>query len=141
MLRAPDGNEALLVNILYVPLLGVNLLSGRKLCQRGLIRHFNERHLWLDDKQGKRVIQAKEYRGVYIVLAITKGFEETAFTITCYLTYPATLTYLALPATKGAKGAKDPIQPPVQAEDAKLQPEFPLAPLKKRQLDKFEYDL
>ena len=32
MLRVPDGNEALLVNILYVPLLRVNLLSGRKLC-------------------------------------------------------------------------------------------------------------
>ena len=82
MLRAPDSNEALLVNILYIPSLGVNLLSGRKLCQRGLIRHFNERHLWLDDKQGNRVIQAKEYGGVYIVLAITKGFEETAFTVT-----------------------------------------------------------
>ena len=141
MLRVPDGNEALLVNVLYIPLLGVNLLSGRKLCQRGLIGHFNERYLWLDNKQGKRVIQAKEHRGVYIVSAITKGFEETAFTVTCYLTYPATLTYLALPATEGAKGAEDPVQPPVQAKDAKLQPEFPLAPLKKRQLDKFEYDL
>ena len=93
VLRAPDGNEALLVNVLYVSSLEVNLLSGRKLCQRGLIGHFNERHLWLDDKQGKRVIQAKEYRGVYIVSAITKDFEETAFTITCYLIYPATLTY------------------------------------------------
>ena len=51
------------------------------------------------------------------------------------------LTYLALLATKGAKAAKDPIQLLVQAKDAKLQPEFPFAPLKKRQLDKFEYDL
>ena len=109
MLRVPDGNEALLVNVLYVPSLGVNLLSGRKLCQRGLIRHFNERHLWLDNKQGKRVIQAKEYRGVYIISAIIKGFEETAFTITYYLTYLATLTYLALPATKGAEAAEDPV--------------------------------
>ena len=32
VLRVLDGNQALLVNILYVPLLGVNLLSGRKLC-------------------------------------------------------------------------------------------------------------
>ena len=113
MLRVLDSNEALLVNVFYIPLLGVNPLSGRKLCQRGLIRHFNERHLWLDNKQGKRVIQAKEYRGVYIVLVIIKGFEETAFTITYYLTYPAMLTYLALPATKGAEAAKDPVQPPV----------------------------
>ena len=82
MLRVPDSNEAFLVNILYILLLGVNLLSGRKLCQRGLIGHFNEHYLWLDDKQGNRVIQAKEYRGVYIVSAITKGFEETAFTVT-----------------------------------------------------------
>ena len=81
-MRAPDSNEALFINILYVLLLGVNLLSKRKLCQRGLIGHFNEHYLWLDDKQGNRVIQAKEYRGVYIVLAIIKGFEETAFTIT-----------------------------------------------------------
>ena len=82
MLRTLDGNEALLVNVLYVPLLRVNLLSERKLCQRGLIGHFNEHYLWLDDKQGNRVIQAKEHRGVYIVSTITKGFEETAFTIT-----------------------------------------------------------
>ena len=103
MLRAPDSNEALLVNVFYIPLLGVNLLSGRKLCQRGLIGHFNEYYLWLDDKQSNRVIQAKEYRGIYIVLVITKGFEETAFTITeslYQLTYLASLTYLALPAAK-----------------------------------------
>ena len=103
MLRVPDSNEALLVNILYIPLLGVNLLSGRKLCQKGLIGHFNKHYLWLDDKQGNRVIQAKEYRGVYIVSVITKGFEETAFTITeslCQLTYLASLTYLALPAAE-----------------------------------------
>ena len=31
VLRAPDSNEALLVNVLYILLLGVNLLSGRKL--------------------------------------------------------------------------------------------------------------
>ena len=113
MLRAPNGNEALLVNVLYIPLLGVNLLSGRKLCQRGLIGYFNKHYLWLDDKQGNRVIQAKEYRGVYIVLAITQGFEETAFTITeslCQLTYLASLTYLALPA---AEAAEVPVQLPL----------------------------
>ena len=45
MLRVPNGNEALLVNVLYVLLLGVNLLSRRKLCQRGLIGHFNKHYL------------------------------------------------------------------------------------------------
>ena len=45
MLRVPDSNEALFVNVLYVPLLGVNLLSRRKLCQRGLIEHFNKHYL------------------------------------------------------------------------------------------------
>ena len=45
VLRAPDSNKALLVNVLYVPLLGVNLLSRRKLCQRGLIGHFNKHYL------------------------------------------------------------------------------------------------
>ena len=72
---------------------------------------------------------------------ITQGFEETAFTVTeslCQLTYLASLTYLALPA---AEAAEAPVQPPLQAEDASIQPEFPLAPSKKRQLDKFEYDL
>ena len=115
VLRAPNSNEALLVNVLYIPLLGVNLLSGRKLCQRGLIGHFNKHYLWLDDKQGNRVIQAKEYGGVYIVSAITQGFEETAFTVTespCQLTYLASLTYPALPASEA------PFQAEIQAEDA-----------------------
>ena len=140
VLRVPDSNEALLINVLYILLLGVNLLSGRKLCQRGLIGHFNKHYLWLDDKQGNRVIQAKEHRGVYIVLVITKGFEETAFTVTeslYQLTYLASLTYLALPAAKAP--AQD--KPPIQAKDTNIQPKLPLAPLKKRQLDEFEYDL
>ena len=66
--------------------------------------------------------------------AIIKGFEETAFTIT---ESPCQLTYLALPAVEAP--AQD--KPSIQAEDTNIQPEFPLAPLKKRQLDEFIYDL
>ena len=32
VLRVPDSNEALFVNVLYILLLGINLLSRRKLC-------------------------------------------------------------------------------------------------------------
>ena len=66
--------------------------------------------------------------------AIIKGFEETAFTITESL---CQLTYLALPAAEAP--AQD--KPSIQAEDTNIQPELPLAPLKKRQLDEFIYDL
>ena len=31
-MRVLDSNESLLINILYIPLLEVNLLSRRKLC-------------------------------------------------------------------------------------------------------------
>ena len=71
MLRVPDSNEALLVNVLYVPSLGVNLLSGRKLCQRGLIGHFNERHLWLD---WVRLITIRD--NCYLVLSTWKKIVE-----------------------------------------------------------------
>ena len=64
--------------------------------------------------------------------AITKGFEETAFTVTESLYQ---LTYPALPASEA------PFQAEIQAEDANTQPELPLAPSKKRQLDEFIYDL
>lgn len=77
-LHAKDGGSVLLSDVLYVPTLGVNLLSGRKMCAEGLKGSFNDKAMYF--KLGKkRVIKAKESGGVYIVSHIAPGFAESAY--------------------------------------------------------------
>ena len=76
----------------------------------------------------------------FLDLNVLFSGSETVFTITeslYQLTYLASLTYLTLSAAKAPAQNK----PSIQAKDTNIQPKLPLAPLKKRQLNKFEYDL
>ena len=77
-LVCPDGSSMLLANVLYVPKIGVNLLSVRRLCQSGLSFTGNDKKLYLMD--GKRkIIRAKMQNGLYVVSHIADGYEENAF--------------------------------------------------------------
>ena len=49
------------------PKLGVNLLSGRRMCEKGLIGSFDQHGLKMHDKQGKEIMEARQRGGVYIV--------------------------------------------------------------------------
>ena len=71
----------LLLDILYIPGLGVNLLSTRHMCQAGLKAQFNNTYIHF--KLGrKKVIKATMNNGLYIVTHVAKGFEKTAFILT-----------------------------------------------------------
>jgi hypothetical protein len=69
----------ILKNILYILRLGINLISNRHIYKirnlKGLF-DLESIHFKLEKK---RVIIAKIYNGLYIVIYITKDFRETAF--------------------------------------------------------------
>jgi hypothetical protein len=49
-----DGSKMTLANVLYIPGLGVNLLSGRRICEAGLTGQFTKSHMYF--KCGKNKI-------------------------------------------------------------------------------------
>ena len=61
---------------LYVPALGVNLLSIRRLCEIRLQGSFDEGALYIRDRQGRLVIRALVCNGVYIVDKVKEGLDE-----------------------------------------------------------------
>jgi hypothetical protein len=65
------GGRFRLKDVLLVPKLGVNLLSGRKLCSAGLRGSFNAQSMWYSDEDGNLVLLAKEKGGIYILDSIS----------------------------------------------------------------------
>ena len=78
VIKDKHGNRGFLTSVLYVPKLGVNLLSGRRMCEKGLIGSFNQHGLRMHDKQGKEILEARQRGGVYIVERIAKDLDEFA---------------------------------------------------------------
>ena len=78
IMRDEKGNSVKLSSVLYVPNLGVNLLSGRRMCEKGLRGSFNEHSLLMHDSKGKLLLEAGESGGVYIVKKVAKGLDEFA---------------------------------------------------------------
>jgi hypothetical protein len=81
------GGRFRLKDVLLVPELGVNLLSGRKLCKAGLRGSFNSQNMYYLDKDRKTVLHAKERGGIYILDSISLKLAHTksnpqAFTAT-----------------------------------------------------------
>lgn len=72
-----NGGMVLLSKTLYVPGLGVNLLSGRKICEAGLKGRFNSDRMYFR-KNGINIIKAKMDRGIYMISDIAKGYEDVA---------------------------------------------------------------
>ena len=73
-----DGSSTWLSDVLLVPNLGVNLLSGRRICATGLKGRFDSRTMRF--KLGKKtIITATMDDGLYVVSHIADGCQETAF--------------------------------------------------------------
>ena len=90
IMRAKDGNTATLSSVLFVPNLGVNLLSVRRLCEHGLVGGFSQKKLWLNNVNGKQALNAKARGGVYIVEELAINIDEHALMSTqTELGYPA----------------------------------------------------
>jgi len=80
VMRVPGGSSVMLAKTLYVPNLGVNLLSGRRLVQAGFDGTFDEQGLYLVDPESReRVISATLKGGVYIVSYIANKLVDRAF--------------------------------------------------------------
>jgi hypothetical protein len=78
-MRVGSGGSALLSDVLYVPKLGVNLLSSRKICSgKGVLGSFDNKTMYFK-KGNKTLIRADISGGIYIVSWIRKGLDETAF--------------------------------------------------------------
>ena len=68
VMRAKDGNSTVLPKVLFVPDLGVNLMSARRMCSTtGLQGSFSEHCLWLNNRHGNTVLEVPVREGVYIV--------------------------------------------------------------------------
>jgi len=71
-------NSVRLSSTLYVPELGVNLLSRKQMCKMKLHRSFDQHCLQMCDKHSKTIIEAPEQGEVYIVKHIAKSLNEFA---------------------------------------------------------------
>ena len=67
-------------NVLYIPKLGINLISARRICEGGLKGRFSSTEMYFT-KDGKRIIEAKLQNGLYIVTYIAENYKEKALTI------------------------------------------------------------
>jgi hypothetical protein len=72
-----SGSQLVLKDVLYVPDLGVNLLSGRKLCKEGLKGSFDDRKMYYLDKSGNTILEATERGGVYVLNKITSSYTQS----------------------------------------------------------------
>ncbi len=78
VMRNRQGNSVKLFSVLHVSKLDVNLLSGRRMCEKGLQGSFDKNGLYMHDKHGKQMIETKEHEGIYIVKRIANGLDEFA---------------------------------------------------------------
>jgi len=100
-----DGSSTWLSDVLLVPNLGVNLLSGRRICAAGLKGRFNSHTLSF--KLGKEtIIKATMDDGLYVVSHIAGGYQETAFPGTELHAPPPDTEVLHTPAESELKASE-----------------------------------
>lgn len=66
VVKCADGSSGIAKNVFYVPNLGVNLLSAKRLCRTGMKGQFDEKNVWIKDGN-KIMIHAVQTDGLYIV--------------------------------------------------------------------------
>lgn len=72
-----SGSQLVLKDVLYVPDLGVNLLSGRKLCKEGLKGSFDDEKMYYLDSLGNTILEATERGGVYVLDKIAATYNPS----------------------------------------------------------------
>ena len=83
VMKMGNGTHAILSDVLLVPDLGVNLLSGNALCRKGLRGSFDDHALYMRSKEGDLYIKAIRDGGVYTVNWLANSLEETALVSLC----------------------------------------------------------
>lgn len=70
-----DGSYTTLPDTLFVPNLGVNLLSARRMCDTGLRGYFDSNRMYFK-LENKIMIHAKIHHGLYVVNHVSKKLES-----------------------------------------------------------------
>ncbi len=71
-----NENSVLLSLILYVLKLEVNLLSEKKMCKKKLLKYFNYKSLYMQNKSRKLMLKVFKKEKVYIVKHILNDLNE-----------------------------------------------------------------
>ncbi len=71
-----NENSVLLNLILYVLKLEVNLLSEKKICKKKLLKYFDYKNLYMQNKSKKLMLKAFKKEEVYIVKHILNDLNE-----------------------------------------------------------------
>jgi len=71
-------NSVKLFSVLHVSKLEMNLLSERRMCEKDLQESFDDKDLYMHDKQKKQMIEILECKDVYIVKRIANDLDEFA---------------------------------------------------------------
>src|ERR1700722_11231706 len=77
-LKVKGSGSVLISDVLYVPKLGVNLLSTKRLCSKGLTFTGDENHMAFWRNQDK-VLEASGQGGVYVLSWIKPNLQDKAF--------------------------------------------------------------
>ncbi len=71
-------NSVKLFSVFHVSKLKMNLLSERRMCEKDLQESFDDKDLYMHDKQKKQMIETLECKDVYIVERIANDLDEFA---------------------------------------------------------------
>ena len=71
-----NKNSVLLNLTLYVLKLEVNLLSERKMYKKKLLKYFNYKSLYMQNKSKKLMLEASEKEEIYIIKYILNNLNE-----------------------------------------------------------------
>jgi len=73
-----NKNSVFLSLILYVLKLEVNFLSEKKMCKKKLLKYFNYKNLYMQNKNRKLILKVFKKERVYIVKYILNNLNEFA---------------------------------------------------------------
>lgn len=78
VVNCEDGSKMILHNVLYVPKLGINLMSSRQMCQSSRLKGtFDEQKMYFM-KNNVPIITATMRNGLYIVTNVSANLTKTA---------------------------------------------------------------
>ncbi len=78
MMQDQKKNSIQLSSVLYVPKLGVNLLSEKRMCEKELQESFNQDGLYMHNQAEQVMIKVSQHEEVYIVTCVARRLNEHA---------------------------------------------------------------
>ncbi len=89
-----NENSVLLSLTLYVLKLEVNLLSEKKMCKKKLLKYFDYKNFYMQNKSKKLMLKTSEKKKVYIIKYILNDFNEFALLSVMHIQSKSKITLL-----------------------------------------------